>query len=168
MPIPEFIKSLRAKIGTELLQVPVATVMAYDKDGRLLLVQDKPSELWGPPSGIIDPHELPADVAVRETWEEAGVYVELTHILGVFAGEHFSHVYDNGDRLAAVSTVFAAQVIRGTPRPDGVETSDARFFTPAEFEHLPCSAHFKVIHKATSSVSSHAYFKPATWQPGGD
>jgi len=142
MPIPEFIKSLRAKIGTDLLQVPVATVMAYDQDGRLLLVQDKPSGLWGPPSGIIDPHELPADAAVRETWEEAGVFVELTHILGVFAGEHFSHVYDNGDRLAAVSTVFAARVIRGTPRPDGVETSDARFFTPAEIEHLPCSAHF--------------------------
>jgi len=79
MPIPEFIKSLRAKIGTDLLQVPVATVMAYDKDGRLLLVQNKPSGLWAAPSGIIDPHELPSDAAVRETWEEAGVLVELTH-----------------------------------------------------------------------------------------
>lgn len=167
MPIPDFIKSLRAKIGTDLLQVPVATVMAYDQDGRLLLVQDKPSGLWGPPSGIIDPHELPADAAVRETWEEAGVLVELTHVLGVFAGEHFSHVYENGDQLAAVATVFAARVIRGTPRPDGMETSDARFFPSAEIDALPCSAHFKVIRKATSSGQSHTYFKRATWQPDG-
>lgn len=84
MPIPDFIKSLRAKIGTDLLQVPVATVMAYDQDGRRLLVQDKPSGLWGVPSGIIDPHELPADAAVRETWEEAGVFVELTHTSSVY------------------------------------------------------------------------------------
>jgi 8-oxo-dGTP pyrophosphatase MutT (NUDIX family) len=167
MPIPDFIKSLRAKIGTELLHVPVATVMAYDKDGRLLLVQDKPSGLWAAPSGIIDPHELPSDAAVRETWEEAGVFVELTHIVGVFAGEHFSHVYENGDQLAAVTTVFAARVIRGTPRPDGMETSDARFFTPAEIDALSCPAHFKVIRKATVAAQSQAYFKPATWRPEG-
>jgi 8-oxo-dGTP pyrophosphatase MutT (NUDIX family) len=32
---------------------------------------------------------LPADAAVRETWEEAGVFLDLTHIVGVFAREHF-------------------------------------------------------------------------------
>ncbi len=85
------------------------------------------------------------------------------HPLGVFAGEHFSHVYENGDQLAAVSTVFAARVIRGIPRPDGMETSDARFFAAAEIDALPCSAHFKVIRGVTSSVQPQAYFKPATW-----
>lgn len=167
MPIPDFIKSLRSKIGTELLQVPTAMVFAYDDKGRLLLVQDKSSGRWGAPSGIIDPHELPADAAVRETWEEAGVFVELTHILGVFAGEHFSGVYSNGDQLAVVSTVFAARVLRGTPRPDHEETSDARFFLPNEIDNLPCSPHFQVVRKAVSQEQSQAYFKPATWQPSG-
>lgn len=167
MPIPDFIKSLRSKIGTELLQVPTAMVFAYDDMGRLLLVQDKGSGRWGAPSGIIDPHELPADAAVRETWEEAGVFVELTHILGVFAGEHFSGVYSNGDQLAVVSTVFAARVLRGTPRPDHEETSDARFFLPGEIDHLTCAPHFQVIRKAVSLGQSQAYFKPSTWQPSG-
>jgi len=45
MPIPEFIKSLRAKIGTDLLQVPTATVMAYDDRGGVLLVKDMASGL---------------------------------------------------------------------------------------------------------------------------
>lgn len=167
MPIPDFIKSLRSKIGTELLQVPTAMVFAYDDRGRLLLVQDKSSGHWGAPSGIIDPHELPADAAVRETWEEAGVFVELTHILGVFAGEHFSGVYPNGDQLAVVSTVFAARVLRGTPRPDHEETSDARFFLPNEIDNLLCAQHFQVVRKATSRGQTQAYFKPATWQPSG-
>ena len=43
MPIPDFIQSLRSKIGTELLQVPTAAVMAHDSQGRLLLVQDAKS-----------------------------------------------------------------------------------------------------------------------------
>jgi len=167
MPIPDFIKSLRSKIGTELLQVPTAMVFAYDDRGQLLLIQDKDSGRWSAPSGIIDPHELPSDAAVREAWEEAGVFVELTHLLGVFAGEHFSKTYDNGDQLAAVTTLFAARVIRGTPRPDHEETSDARFFAPAEIDALSCSTHFLVIRKAVAQSRSQPYFKPATWQPAG-
>ncbi len=167
MPIPEFIKSLRSKIGTELLQLPVVSTCAYDDQGRLLLVQDLSSGLWGVPSGIIDPHELPSDAAVRETWEEAGVFVELTRILGVFAGEHFSKTYDNGDQLAAVTTVFAARVICGTPRPDHEETSGARFFTDDEIDRLPCQQHFLVVRNAIRGTQSRAYFKPATWQPSG-
>jgi len=165
MPIPDFVKSLRSKIGTELLQLPVVSTFAYDNQGRLLLIQDKDSGRWSAPSGIVDPHELPSDAAVRETWEEAGVFVELTHILGVFAGEHFSKTYDNGDQLAAVTTVFAARVIRGTPRPDHEETSDARFFSPSEIDVLPCSTHFLVIRKAVNQNQPQAYFMPATWQP---
>ena len=167
MPIPDFIETLRAKIGTELLHVPVVSVFAYDDRGRLLLIQDKDSGLWSAPSGIIDPHELPSDAAVRETWEEAGVFVELTCILGVFAGEHFSKTYDNGDQLAAVKIVFAARVIRGTPRPDHEETSDARFFLPEEVDQLPCQPHFLVVRNALSQNHPQPYFKPATWRPGG-
>lgn len=168
MPIPDFIKSLRAKIGTELLQLPTVAVLAYNNQGRLLLVQEEGTDLWGPPGGIIDPYELPADAAVRETWEEAGVFVELTCILGVFAGEHFSCTYDNGDQIACVSTVFAARVVRGTPHPDHQETSDARFFLADEIDHLPCQPHFLVIRQALSQSQPQAYFKPPTWQPNGD
>lgn len=165
MPIPEFIKSLRAKIGTDLLQVPTVMVMASDDQGRMLLVKEIGSGLWGMPSGIIDPHELPADAAVREVWEEAGVVVELTQLLGVFAGEHFSGVYPNGDQLSVVATVFGARAISGTPRADQEETSDARFVHLNELDQLSCSPHFHVIRRALGSSPSQAYFTPATWRP---
>jgi len=167
MPIPDFIQSLRSKIGTELLQVSTVAVFASDDSGRLLLIQDKGSGLWGAPGGIVEPLELPADAAVRETWEEAGVFVELTHILGVFAGEQFSGTYDNGDQMACVSTVFAARPVNGTPRPDHVETADARLFLPDEIAALSCQPHFHVMCQALSHGQSQAYFKPATWQPSG-
>lgn len=167
MAIPNFIKALRSKIGTDLLQVPTVSVLAYDGQGQLLLVQDKGSGLWGAPSGILDPYELPADAAVRETWEEAGVFVELTHIIGVFAGEHFAGVYPNGDQLACVTTVFGARPIRGTPRPDHEETSEARYFAPSEIDRLSCYPHFQVIRKVVSQRQPQVYFEPSTWQPGG-
>lgn len=162
---PEFIKTLRAKIGTALLHVPTVSVLAYDDQGRLLLVQDKPSGLWGAPGGIVDPYELPSDAAVREVWEEAGVYVELTQLLGVFAGERFSVRYPNGDLLSGVETVFAASVITGMPRADQEETSDAGFFDPGKIERLGCYAHFLEIHRAVSQRQVQPYFKPATWCP---
>lgn len=167
MAIPNFIKALRSKIGTDLLQVPTVAVLVYDDQGRLLLVQDKGSGLWGAPSGILDPHELPADAAVRETWEEAGVFVELTHIVGVFAGEHFGGVYPNGDQLACVSTVFGARPIRGTPRPDHEETSEARYFAPSEIDSLHCYPYFQAILKTLNQCQSQVYFERARWQPSG-
>ncbi|MFO0700348.1 MAG: NUDIX domain-containing protein [Nitrospira sp.] len=165
MATPEFINTLRARIGTALLQVPTVSVLTFDDQGRVLLVQDKPSGLWGPPGGIVDPHELPSDAAVREVWEEAGVYVELTQLLGVFAGERFSVVYPNGNQLSGVETVFGARVISGVPRADQEETSDAGFFDPSEIEGLPCYPHFLEIHRAVSQGHPHSYFMPATWRP---
>jgi 8-oxo-dGTP pyrophosphatase MutT (NUDIX family) len=165
--IPDFIKALRSKIGTDLLQIPTVAVLVYDDQGQLLLVQDKGSGLWGAPSGILDPYELPADAAVRETWEEAGVFVELTHIVGVFAGEHFGGVYPNGDQLACVSTVFGARPIRGAPRPDHEETSDARYFPRSEIDSLPCYPYFQAILKTLSQRRPQVYFEPSTWQPSG-
>ena len=61
-----------------------ATVMLLDDRGRLLLAQDAGSELWMTVGGAINPDETPADAAVRECWEETGLRVELTRILGVF------------------------------------------------------------------------------------
>jgi len=165
MAIPDFIKALREKVGTDLLQVSTVGVIVYDERGRLLLIQDKVSGLWGLPGGIIDPHELPADAAVRETWEEAGVFVELTRIVGVFAGAKFSGMYENGDQVACVATIFLARVIRGTPRPDGVETSDARFCCSQEIDNLPCQPHLLVILEAMSQSQQEGYFAPSSWQP---
>jgi 8-oxo-dGTP pyrophosphatase MutT (NUDIX family) len=165
MPTPAFIKSVRAKIGTELLQVPTVSVLAYDDDGRLLMVRDKETKLWVSPGGIVEPHEIPSDAAVRETWEETGVLVRLTRIVGVFGGEHCSVTYGNGDRLAWVATVFEARVTHGAPRADDVETCDAGFFSPIQLQDLPCKPHLRLFVDAARRSEHSAYFKPPTWGP---
>jgi ADP-ribose pyrophosphatase YjhB (NUDIX family) len=165
MPTPEFIRRLRAHVGTELLLVPTVAVVARDAAGRLLLVRDRDSGLWGFPGGIVEPLELPADAAVRETWEEAGVEVELTRIVGVFGGPACTTTYANGDRLAWVATVFAARVAGGRPRPDTTETSDARLVTDDEFSAMAIRDHALHFLAAERSGASGAAFARGTWQP---
>ena len=64
---------------------------------------------WTTPGGMIEPYETPSNAAVREMWEETGLYVELTHVIGVFGGEILSSTY----LCIGVSAIAAA-----SPRTD--------------------------------------------------
>ena len=67
MPTPEFITSLRAKIGHEMLWLSGATaVIQRESDGKILLVKRSDNGRWTPITGIVDPGENPALTVVRE------------------------------------------------------------------------------------------------------
>jgi ADP-ribose pyrophosphatase YjhB (NUDIX family) len=165
MPVPDYIRKLRAHFGNELLFVPTVAIVARDAAGRLLLVRDRESAFWGFPGGIVEPLEVPADAAVREAWEEAGVYVELTRLVGVFGGPEYTTTYANGHRLAWIATVFAARVAGGEPRPDAAETSDARLCAENELSALAMRDHALCFLAAERDGAAGGYFAPPTWRP---
>ena len=134
MAIAPYIRRLRELVGTELLVLPSAAVLPRDDAGRVLLVHVIDTDQWALIGGAIEPDESPAQATRREAEEEAGVIVELGPILGVLGGPEFRITYPNGDQTSYVSTVFAATVIGGSPRPDGDETSAAEWW---DAERLP-------------------------------
>lgn len=67
-------------------KVVAAAVLCRDSAGRLLVVHDSFKRAWTIPGGIVDADEDPRSGAIREAWEEAGVRVDATTILGAFAG----------------------------------------------------------------------------------
>ena len=148
-----------------LLQVPTASVVMFDERGRVLLVRQAEGALWTTPGGMIEPHELPADAAVRETWEETGMFVELTHVIGVFGGPVCGVTYGNGDALSWVATLFGAKPLTGTPRPDGEETLEVRYFERREVAALACRPHVRMFLDAAFEGGQRAYFAPSTWRP---
>ena len=85
MPMSEYIRALRARIGTTVLEVPTVSVIVHDERDRVLLVRHIEGNVWTTPGGMIEPYELPADAALREMWEETGLVVALDRIVGVFA-----------------------------------------------------------------------------------
>ncbi|MCC6193952.1 MAG: NUDIX domain-containing protein [Burkholderiales bacterium] len=165
MPMSDHIRGLRALIGTAVLEVPSVSVIVTDQDDRVLLVRHVEGNLWTTPGGMIEPYETPADAAVRETWEETGLFVQLTRIVGVFGGPICSGTYANGDQVAWVSTVFAARTIGGTLAPDGVETLETRYFSLAEAQALPCKPHVPMMLGVAYAKNPAAWFQPATWHP---
>src|SRR6188472_1118224 len=122
MPMSDYVRGLRERIGTDVLEVPTVAVIVFDENDRVLLVRHVEGNVWTTPGGMIEPYELPADAAVREAWEETGLHVVPQRIVGVFGGPVCSATYANGDKMAFVTTVFVADVAGGTLRPDGEET----------------------------------------------
>ena len=167
MPMSEYVRDLRAKIGTTVLEVPTVAVLTFDENERVLLVRHVEGNNWTTPGGMIEPYELPADAAVREMWEETGLHVALTHIIGVFGGALCSGIYSNGDKVAWISTVFGAQPLRGTLTPDGEETLEARYFSRAETLSIQCKPHVQLLLEAAYAQEKQAYFQQATWKPPG-
>lgn len=165
MPMSDYIRSLRQKIGSDLLEVPTVSVLVFDRDDRVLLVRHVEGDVWTTPGGMIEPCETPADAAVRETWEETGVHVALERIVGVFGGPLCSSSYSNGDRVAWVSTVFEGKPLRGVPRPDHVETLEARYITLDELRSLKRRAHVDLFVDAGLRREVPALFQPAKWAP---
>jgi 8-oxo-dGTP pyrophosphatase MutT (NUDIX family) len=165
MPIPDYLAALRRKIGHDLVLVPTIVVIARDDADRLLMVHDRDSGHWTLPGGIMEPGESPADAAVREVWEEAGVLADLTHLVGVVGGPGCETQYRNGDRIAWVATIFRARVVDQAPIPDGVETQAAAFFAPDALAALSLRGDTLRFLQAETLSGSGAWFEASRWRP---
>jgi 8-oxo-dGTP pyrophosphatase MutT (NUDIX family) len=108
MPMSPYVRSLRARIGNDVLEIPSVSVILFDSRQRVLLVRHVEGNVWTTPGGMVEPCETPADAAVREMWEETGLFVALTHIIGVFGGTLCASTYSNGGKVAfqAGSTAY--------------------------------------------------------------
>jgi ADP-ribose pyrophosphatase YjhB (NUDIX family) len=123
--IPDFVLSLREKIGTEPLWLSGVTAVVV-KDDRLLLVQRADNGAWTPVTGIVDPGEQPADAAVREVAEEAGVQAEPLRLAQIDVTDMV--VYENGDRSQYIDHVFRMRWVDGDPYPADGENTRAEWF----------------------------------------
>ena len=98
-------------------------------------------------------------------YEETGVLVRLTGLVGLFGGPEFVIHYRNGHRTSYVMAVFEAEHDGGTLDPDEVEVLEVRFVSEAEAALLskpswvPEVLH-AVFHRGHTSV-----FRRQEWIP---
>jgi len=166
MGMSDYLRGIRAKIGTDLLLVPTVTGIVFDERDRLLLVHHANGHGWGTPGGAVDPDEPPADAVVRELYEETGLHVEPVVLCGVFGGPLFRTRYANGDEAAFTMAVYECRVVGGAPRPDLEETLEVRFFSAAELATiaLPRWAS-EVVLPAVRAHRGRTAIPPVTWRP---
>ena len=167
MPIPDFIQRLRQKVGTEMLLVPTAAAVIRDDAGRILLVRHIGSGRWSFPGGIIEPLETPANAVVREVWEETGLDVRPTRLVGVYGGSDFQVRYQNGDEICFVLSAFACEVRGGVPKPDAEEIDQAEYVSPNEISKRQIPPFFPLVLRDMESSSDRAGFQQPSWSPNG-
>jgi ADP-ribose pyrophosphatase YjhB (NUDIX family) len=108
---------------------PCAGVI-IERDGLVLLAQrakDPWRGAWEVPGGFVEQGEHPQDAARREAFEELGVTVELTGLVGIYVD-----AVDKVDPLQI--TVYVGRTADVEPVPDPSEVAGWRWFRP---EDLP-------------------------------
>ena len=107
---------------------------------RTLLLLHRKLNMWLPPGGHIDPHELPDEAAIREVREEAGLEVELLmtgSVLGnvrVLPQPYCILLEDIAPGHQHIDLIYFARVRGGVLNPSERETRAARWMTWEELD----------------------------------
>jgi 8-oxo-dGTP pyrophosphatase MutT (NUDIX family) len=159
VPTPDFILELRSMIGTHplwLVGVTAVVLREHPAAGtQVLLVRRADNGWWTPVTGIVDPGEHPADAAVREVLEEAGVVAVAEHLSWVNVLPPMT--YDNGDRAQYLDLVFRCRWRSGEPYPADGENSAARWYPLVDLPDMP-GTHPERIRRAIAAGHGPAEF----------
>jgi len=121
---------------------PVPTVdVIIEVEGLIVLIRRRhPPPGWAIPGGFIDAGEKAQDAAVREAFEETGLRVTLTGLLGVYSDPA------RDARRHTISTVYIGKA-EGTPK-GADDAAEARLFSerylpsPLAFDHAQILADY--------------------------
>ena len=134
MPVPEFIRTLRERIGHELLWLPGVTGVVFDETGRVLLGRRSDTGEWALPSGIPEPGEEMAQALAREVAEETGVEVVVERLLTIDTLPPLT--YPNGDVCQFVDHAFACRATGGEAHVADDESLEVGWFAVADLPVL--------------------------------
>lgn len=128
MATPDFIRELRATAGQQLLFLPGVSAVVVGDDGRVLLHRRADTGRWSIVGGIPEPGEQPAQTAVREVYEEAGVVCTAERVVLV---EGLNPIqYPNGDRCQFMDISLRCRATGGEARVNDDEGLEVGWFDP--------------------------------------
>lgn len=144
MPTPEFISTLRAKIGHDPLWLSGVTAVVLDDAGRLLLTRRADNGGWSLVSGILEPGEQPARAIVREIAEETGVEAVVERLAWVMALEPMA--VPNGDQCQFLDLCFRCRYVAGEARLADDENLEVGWWPLGDLPDLPAGELARIEH----------------------
>lgn len=136
-----YVRSIRDRVGHDLLLLPAVSAVVRDDAGRVLLARPQGSDRWALVGGGLEPGEEPADALVREIREELGADGIVGRIIGVYGGEDLFITYPNGDRCAYVTTAYEVRLTTNVLRLEDDELREIAWFTLGEVAELDLQPH---------------------------
>jgi 8-oxo-dGTP diphosphatase len=132
----------------------VAAGTLVEREGKVALIRrgvEPGRGLWGLPAGYAEADESAEEAAVRETWEEAHLRVEIEGLLDAFSYA--------GDQNRGVLLIYAAHVVSGTLEA-GDDAMDAGWFGPGELPEIAFRIHREVLRQWRQARA--VVYRPAT------
>jgi ADP-ribose pyrophosphatase YjhB (NUDIX family) len=116
--------------------VPSVNVVVVNDAGHILLIHRTDNDNWALPGGAMDLGESLPEAAVRETFEETGVRVEVTGLVGIYTDPRHIILYTSNDEARQeFSIVFTARPVGGEPTPSA-ESREVRWVAPDAIRDL--------------------------------
>ncbi len=143
----EILQSFSMQSGYATPKVDVRGAVV--RDGKILLVQEKADGKWAMPGGWADLGDSPADMAVREVWEESGFRVRAQKVIAIYDANRiqpfeFYHAY---------KIIFLCDILGGEPTPSS-ETLAVDFFDP---QALPPLSIYRTSEAMLAEVFAHVH-----------
>lgn len=99
----------------EVNSLAPASAVCVEHEGRVLLIQRSDSGNWSLPGGTMELGESLAQCAVRETFEETGIRVRCTGVVGVFTDPLHRIGYGDGEVRQEFAVVYRGEYLSGEP-----------------------------------------------------
>ncbi|MGW1028420.1 NUDIX hydrolase [Streptomyces sp. NPDC002577] len=157
MATPDFIRTIRATAGQQLLWLPGVTAIVLDDEERVLLGRRSDTRKWSVIGGIPDPGEQPAACAVREVYEETAVRCVAERVVLVQALEPVT--YANGDTCQYMDITFRCRAVGGEARVNDDESLEVGWFA---VDALPELNEFGLLRIKQALADDPTWFDPMT------
>jgi ADP-ribose pyrophosphatase YjhB (NUDIX family) len=127
-----YIEDLRKDIGHQPVILVGVAVAVINEEGKFLLQKRRDGQ-WGVPGGFMELGESTEEAGRREVLEETGLTIGKLNLVRVFSGKQHHVKLPNGDEFYPVTVAYVTkEILGGVLKADGVETTDARFFSVSE------------------------------------
>lgn len=127
---PEVMYANRQADARTIVRVGVAVVVR-DDGGKILLERRSDCGWWGCLGGRVEPGESVEQAAVREVYEETGLSVRITGLIGLYSEPAGRIVTFPDNVVHLVDAAVTAEILSGELRISS-ESEELKFFAPQE------------------------------------
>jgi 8-oxo-dGTP pyrophosphatase MutT (NUDIX family) len=120
------------------LMVGADAILFDEKHERFLLTRRADNGKWCLPGGRMDPGESAAEACEREVFEETGLRVKTTRLIGIYTDPNTVLQFKDARTFQVVGFCFEAQIIGGKLGLSD-ETTETGWFTAADIATMDLS-----------------------------
>ena len=137
-----------------VLRVGASSIIFDESRGRILLTKRTDNGRWCLPGGGMDPGESVEEACIREAYEETGLRVKVSRLVGVYTSPDLVIEYADGNIFHPVSLSFEVE-ITGLSLLLSAETTEVGYFTIEDVKTMDLMDHHRArIQDALQNVES--------------